>query len=192
MSLLLNFNRKAHLGTFAFYLSTIFKNAMLKNFRHLSRVYRLAKKNAPKVLGFDNSMSIGSHCTKVHIESCKRHILEFKMSSLQFSSTSRAFTTLIRLLPVPAPRPALFPSRGFHVSQRYDRGRNAASNDTEHGTAGEQQVDGTAPTPKKRRRRLDEVCLEQYPEYSRNVIQSWIAQGIMRLYVVSYVALRQF
>ena len=29
--------------------------------------------------------------------------------------------------------------------------------------------------PKKRR--LDEVCLEQYPEHSRSVIQSWIAQG---------------
>ena len=27
------------------------------------------------------------------------------------------------------------------------------------------------------KRRLDEVCLDQYPEFSRNVVQSWIAQG---------------
>ena len=32
-------------------------------------------------------------------------------------------------------------------------------------------------TQKARRRRLDEVCLERHPEHSRNVIQSWIAQG---------------
>ncbi|EFN57130.1 hypothetical protein CHLNCDRAFT_21492 [Chlorella variabilis] len=30
---------------------------------------------------------------------------------------------------------------------------------------------------RKRKRRLDEVCLERHPEHSRNVIQSWIAQG---------------
>lgn len=30
---------------------------------------------------------------------------------------------------------------------------------------------------RKRKRRLDEICLEQHPEYSRNVIQSWIVQG---------------
>eukprot|EP00242_Pyramimonas_sp_CCMP2087_P010267 CAMPEP_0198213432 /NCGR_PEP_ID=MMETSP1445-20131203/28863_1 /TAXON_ID=36898 /ORGANISM="Pyramimonas sp., Strain CCMP2087" /LENGTH=321 /DNA_ID=CAMNT_0043888075 /DNA_START=392 /DNA_END=1357 /DNA_ORIENTATION=+ len=29
----------------------------------------------------------------------------------------------------------------------------------------------------KKKRRLDEICSEQHPEYSRNVIQSWIAQG---------------
>lgn len=29
----------------------------------------------------------------------------------------------------------------------------------------------------RRRRRLDEVCLELYPQFSRNVIQSWIVQG---------------
>ena len=28
-----------------------------------------------------------------------------------------------------------------------------------------------------KKRRLDEACLEQYPEHSRNVIQSWISQG---------------
>ena len=28
-----------------------------------------------------------------------------------------------------------------------------------------------------RKGRLDEICKEQYPEYSKNVIQSWIAQG---------------
>ncbi|KAL4435580.1 hypothetical protein ABPG77_002543 [Micractinium sp. CCAP 211/92] len=30
---------------------------------------------------------------------------------------------------------------------------------------------------RKRKRRLDEVCLELHPEHSRNVIQSWIVQG---------------
>jgi hypothetical protein len=97
------------------------------------------------------------------------------MSSIHFSGASRAITSLIRLLPVPAPRPGLLLSRGFHVSQRSERRRNSASNDTAQGTAGE-QADVTTPK-KRRRRRLDEVCLEQYPEYSRNVIQSWIAQG---------------
>ncbi len=39
--------------------------------------------------------------------------------------------------------------------------------------------DGVSRSPghKKKRRRLDEVCAELYPEYSRNVIQSFIAQG---------------
>ena len=32
-----------------------------------------------------------------------------------------------------------------------------------------------------KRRRLDEVCLEQHPEHSRNVIQSWIAQGKVQI-----------
>lgn len=34
---------------------------------------------------------------------------------------------------------------------------------------------------RKRKRRLDEVCLELHPEHSRNVIQSWIVQGRWRL-----------
>lgn len=33
------------------------------------------------------------------------------------------------------------------------------------------------PQMRKRKRRLDEICLERHPEHSRNVIQSWIAQG---------------
>lgn len=33
-----------------------------------------------------------------------------------------------------------------------------------------------APKP-LRKRRLDDICCEQHPEYSRNVIQSFIAQG---------------
>lgn len=28
-----------------------------------------------------------------------------------------------------------------------------------------------------KKRRLDEVCAERFPQYSRNVVQSWIAQG---------------
>ncbi|KAK3406200.1 hypothetical protein EUGRSUZ_K02361 [Eucalyptus grandis] len=31
--------------------------------------------------------------------------------------------------------------------------------------------------PQKKKRRLDEVCLERYQQYSRNIIQSWILQG---------------
>lgn len=36
-----------------------------------------------------------------------------------------------------------------------------------------------APTSKgyTKRQRLDEYCLQQHPQYSRNLIQSWIAQG---------------
>ncbi|KAK3239621.1 hypothetical protein CYMTET_50465 [Cymbomonas tetramitiformis] len=30
---------------------------------------------------------------------------------------------------------------------------------------------------KKKKRRLDEICQERHPEYSRNVLQSWISQG---------------
>lgn len=32
-------------------------------------------------------------------------------------------------------------------------------------------------TPKSKKMRLDEVCLQQQPQHSRNVIQSWIQQG---------------
>ena len=40
-------------------------------------------------------------------------------------------------------------------------------------------IDGvdTITGQRQKRRRLDEVCAELYPEYSRNVIQSFIAQG---------------
>ncbi|XP_030514068.1 hemolysin A [Rhodamnia argentea] len=31
--------------------------------------------------------------------------------------------------------------------------------------------------PHKKKKRLDEVCLERYQQYSRNIIQSWILQG---------------
>ncbi|KAI6674350.1 hypothetical protein NL676_002256 [Syzygium grande] len=31
--------------------------------------------------------------------------------------------------------------------------------------------------PQKKKKRLDEVCLERYQQYSRNIIQSWILQG---------------
>ena len=33
------------------------------------------------------------------------------------------------------------------------------------------------PDAQTKKRRLDEACLEQHPEHSRNVIQSWISQG---------------
>ena len=32
-------------------------------------------------------------------------------------------------------------------------------------------------TAQAKKRRLDEACLEQHPQHSRNVIQSWITQG---------------
>lgn len=28
-----------------------------------------------------------------------------------------------------------------------------------------------------RKQRLDDYCLQQYPQYSKNLVQSWIAQG---------------
>lgn len=38
-------------------------------------------------------------------------------------------------------------------------------------------IDRNTPVRRQKRRRLDEMCAELYPEYSRNVIQSFIAQG---------------
>jgi hypothetical protein len=35
--------------------------------------------------------------------------------------------------------------------------------------------------PKKTKRRLDDVCMLQYPGLSKNVIQSWIAQGKVKV-----------
>jgi len=35
----------------------------------------------------------------------------------------------------------------------------------------------SATVQASKKRRLDEVCAERYPEHSRNVVQSWIAQG---------------
>ncbi|KAK9824504.1 hypothetical protein WJX72_010925 [[Myrmecia] bisecta] len=46
----------------------------------------------------------------------------------------------------------------------------------EHAKPAEPAVHVSKAKPRKKQR-LDEVCLEQYPEHSRNVIQSWIAQG---------------
>lgn len=37
--------------------------------------------------------------------------------------------------------------------------------------------DGLGPLKKKKKRRLDEVCVELHPQYTKNVIQSFIAQG---------------
>lgn len=88
--------------------------------------------------------------------------------------TSRVLTSLIRLLPVPPPRPPASPRAPFHTSGTSHRRHTRAVAD---GDAAE-VADGAAALPlKKKRRRLDEVCLELYPQYSRNVLQSWIAQG---------------
>ena len=40
--------------------------------------------------------------------------------------------------------------------------------------------DGPGPLKKKKKRRLDEVCVELHPQYTKNVIQSFIAQGGLR------------
>lgn len=37
--------------------------------------------------------------------------------------------------------------------------------------------DGPGLLKKKKKRRLDEVCVELHPQYTKNVIQSFIAQG---------------
>ena len=38
------------------------------------------------------------------------------------------------------------------------------------------QLAGCVPQASKKRR-LDELCTERFPQHSRNVVQSWIAQG---------------
>ncbi|KAJ7531952.1 hypothetical protein O6H91_14G066600 [Diphasiastrum complanatum] len=39
------------------------------------------------------------------------------------------------------------------------------------------QTDSTKLRLVKKKRRLDEVCVERFPQFSRNLIQSWILQG---------------
>lgn len=86
-----------------------------------------------------------------------------------FPTNPRVMTLLIRLSPTPPPLSGARPPRSIvtcHASERKHR--------VEH-------VENVTSTPghdRRRRCRLDEVCLERYPEYSRNVIQSWIAQGM--------------
>ncbi|XP_024538186.1 uncharacterized protein LOC9656104 [Selaginella moellendorffii] len=38
-------------------------------------------------------------------------------------------------------------------------------------------LDGHSDSRKKKKRRLDELCVERYPQFARNVVQSWIIQG---------------
>ena len=86
-------------------------------------------------------------------------------------SSSRVITSLIRLLPVPPPRPAAL-SRAFQACRCTER---------RHDPGVDEERVAQQGAAKKKRRRLDEVCLERYPEYSRNIIQSWIAQGKINL-----------
>jgi type II secretory pathway component PulK len=88
----------------------------------------------------------------------------------RLASAPPAITQLIRLTPVPPPRPAHPPARHLHQC------RSAASAGAQ-GEAAPAADPAAAPPRRQRRRRLDEVCLEQNPQFSRNVIQSWIAQG---------------
>lgn len=41
-----------------------------------------------------------------------------------------------------------------------------------------------------RKKRLDEVCLEQYQQYSRSIIQSWILQGNSFYFFISNLVCR--
>jgi len=43
-----------------------------------------------------------------------------------------------------------------------------------------------------RKKRLDEVCLEQYQQYSRSIIQSWILQGNHLYFFISKLECRHY
>ena len=109
---------------------------------------------------------------------------------------ARLVTALPRLTAVPPPRAAWpsprtlgtlrvacsaapeAPGQGAKLVRRRRRRRLAAA----PGNVPTPYLSSTcrAPQMRKRKRRLDEICLERHPEHSRNVIQSWIAQGAGR------------
>jgi len=75
-----------------------------------------------------------------------------------------------------AQSPALWTSHaagGIQPSQRITRVRCQDLKRSDYGTASCQT---TQRLPKKKLR-LDELCMEQFPQYSRTMIQSWILQG---------------
>lgn len=81
------------------------------------------------------------------------------MHSLHTSASCRyrtVFARLVRLFSVPVSTPLSF-------KQRF----------TSHTVA--QIADGSYAA--KRKKRLDDVCVELFPEFSKNIVQSWILQG---------------
>jgi hypothetical protein len=109
--------------------------------------------------------------------------------------TARVVSTLLRLTAVPPPRHSFTSSRALwasHVTcsaadpppvQLVSRG--TASSGSSGGLPFKTSLSQMCFRVvllctwqiRKKKRRLDEVCLERHPEHSRNVIQSWIAQG---------------
>lgn len=44
-------------------------------------------------------------------------------------------------------------------------------------TSSDSSSSSTGRHPYNKKQRLDDYCLQQYPQYSKNLVQSWIAQG---------------
>ena len=82
----------------------------------------------------------------------------------------RAITHLVSLAPALSPR--------HPAESRWSRDVACAAESSS--APAEQEAAPAQQAPRRRKRRLDEVCLERHPEYSRNVIQSWIAQGTLK------------
>lgn len=59
-----------------------------------------------------------------------------------------------------------------------DFGPDSAARQEDPPVAARTAVNGPSHGPaRRRRRRLDELCVERYPHFSRSIIQSWILQG---------------
>lgn len=101
--------------------------------------------------------------------------------------TGRVVSTMLRLTAVPAPRQAFPSGRALWAGSIACTAPNQPPAQLVRKKTMLQwrrQALPSQPCPaphgmqaRKKKRRLDEVCLERHPEYSRNVIQSWIAQG---------------
>jgi 23S rRNA-/tRNA-specific pseudouridylate synthase len=53
--------------------------------------------------------------------------------------------------------------------------RSAAS--TSSSSSSSRPTEGSSRPSYPKKQRLDDYCLQQYPQYSKNLVQSWIAQG---------------
>lgn len=74
----------------------------------------------------------------------------------------------------------LFPIKStYRTSLNYSRiACKSTLDDISSSTDVDIPIVDTSSGKASKRQRLDEACLQIHPEYSRNVIQSWIAQGI--------------
>ena len=129
------------------------------------------------------------------------------MAALQGWPAARVWTSILRLSSVPAPRAAFPSARTLGTrpvacsaaadpqQQPPVQGAQLVSGGGGLAAAGSRRKGlcpgslhseqhclptDTVPPPlqmRKKKRRLDEICLERHPEHSRNVIQSWIVQG---------------